>query len=283
MNYNHHIIEGFLASQSNRNSNSLRSIKCDCAVLGQYLSEQHLSVFKLADSDEFSKYASWLETSFSSRTIQRRLCTLRSVLRYCEEQGIITHKKENLSVEQNFEPVVMISSQNLSILFQYCSDIKEDDGYYLCRIKLMLLLMIIMGLKASDLCRINVSDLHEQELLFINASGKPEIRLWRKELYREQLDIYMQKREKWLKKQGAGSDKLFVDRNGKDLAPDRVQDALSNIVVICKIKEKITISSIRNRCIADYYSELPDDLLISKIFNITQQRIVELMNSCKEQ
>ena len=279
MNYNEQIIESYLQTQSHRKPNSLRSISYDCKVLMEYLNEKNISIFKMSNRDEFTHYADWLETFSSGRTIQRRLCTLRSVIKHCENQGLIAEHNVILSAEQKFSPVLFADTNDLSALLKYCSNILPTDNYFISRNKFMIYFLIILGLKASDLCCINIEDLFEEKIVFVNISGDKEIRLWKKSLYECPLMDYLSKRTEWLKKQKTDSSSLFVDRFGKELSQERVNEAFIAIKKECNIVGGITLSSIRNRCIIDYYDELPDSLLISKIFNITKNRIEMLIES----
>ena len=277
MNYNIHIIDSFLKSKADRKPNSLRSITADCKVLSQYLSENELSIFQMNNNADFTQYANWLKEKYSSRTVHRRLCTLRAVIKYCEDQKIIAKQKDILSIEQKFDPIILAETRIISLLYNYCLSCNADDNYFQCRDKMIFLFMIVLGLKPSEICSIRVDDIHEQELFFTNSIGKTEYRLWEKDVFREQFDVYMKKRNEWLRKQGASSDSLFIDRFGNEITPDNIKNAFQKIKKNCSIVENVTLSSIRNRCILDYYEQMPDSLLISKIFDITKTRIDKLV------
>lgn len=276
LNYNLQIITSFLESQQNRPIQTYRAYKQDCQNLAEYLKQYSLSILKLNSQSEVNKYIAWQKQNSSSSTIRRRMCTLRALIRHCETAGLISSNGSLLKTEEKAENIVCASSEDIQRLFNYCMDMQNDNDYYTIRNKFMILLVIICGFKCSDLVCLKVSDIKEFEITFTNMSGKLKIRIWDRNNIKEQYEIYIRKRSEWLKEYHHSSNKLFVGRFGDIMSTAAIRESYDIVRAFCDISSKTTLSSLRTACIRSYYEQIPDSILVSKIFDISTNRIRKL-------
>lgn len=85
--YNAQIIHEYLAYKSEAPKNTYRSISADCKAIEKYLSDNNATITSLSETASSEQFISFLATKHTTATIKRRLCTLRSIIYWCQEQG----------------------------------------------------------------------------------------------------------------------------------------------------------------------------------------------------
>lgn len=200
----------------------------------------------------------------SMTTIKRRLCTLRSVIKWCKEKGYI-HKEHQVHISDNLgipKPQIASESDMLK-LYRYCRNILQSDDYSLARAKLECYIVILFGLKTSELQSLRVED--------VNGKGS-DIRLNLLQQHNpEMIENYLQIRQEFINERMIKSNALFVTRFGNAHALINIDfDVLRRK---CHIDESVTLSSIRNACITDFCAVLDNDDLTAALFEVTIGRI----------
>lgn len=284
--YNKYLMDEFIQSNNDSKCSTFKALKYDCDNILEFLSFKEKSILILVEQAETNKFIEWLKTfkQYSERTIKKRMCTVRALLRFCQSKGLISDDKKILiSEDLSINRINTVSDESLHKLYLYCSESQETDDFFTVRGKLAVLLVLLCGFKVSELCGLKMSDLSEIKKDEINSLCLSDCRIKfiDHEIIADVLNKYLEQREERLQKITICCEQLFISKN---ICKERLficSDALSNdfekIKKICGIDEDIDFSALRNTCIKYYYEKIPDKLIISKIFNITNSRIYKLI------
>ena len=153
------LIQSFLDECSELPYNSYKSVFADCKSINEYLNMNQTQLAVFSDNTAVQKYADYLLENSSPSTTRRRICTLRKLIRWCEDNGFINVCDTNLSVSIEETEPQYASESDIRKLYSFCKDIFEDDGYVLARAKLECYLIITMGYKVSELKKLRVDDI----------------------------------------------------------------------------------------------------------------------------
>ncbi len=246
------IIQTFLDECSELPHNSYKSVLADCKNLDEYLKLNEKELAELYDNSEVQKYADYLLENLSPNTARRRICTLRKLLRWCEDNGFISRcDTTNLSVSIEETDPHYASEADIEKLYSFCKDIFEDDGYILARAKYECYLVITMGLKVSELKKLYVDDVCK--------------------LNNKATESFLMLRNKFMEKKNIKSDILFVTKyNGEN---NRINIDFDFIREKLGIDKSVTLSSIRNTCMIHFDSVGKNENLTTSFFNITVTRL----------
>lgn len=273
------IIQTFLNEQEGKNpNNTYKALKADCKVLDQYLSDNQKQLFSLIGNQEACEYISFLSSKCAPRTVKRRICTLRKLLEWCKEKGYLPAEIK-IDITENIVPPEreFAKTEEIALLFKSCYHIFEEDEYIMARAKIVTLLIILCGFKVSELVQMKLSDISESGTIkFTDDLRRKRIRFVRPDIINEPLNQYLIKRKDIIENLNIKTEAMFVSLRGNVADQDRIRSDFDTIRQISGTS--VTSTSVRNSCIKFYYSELTDDLLIGKLFGISQ-RWVEL---CKQ-
>ncbi len=271
------IIQTFLNDQKGKNPyNTYKAVKADCKILDQYLSENQKQLFSLIGSQEACEYISSLSSKCAPRTVKRRICTLRKLLEWCKEKGCLPAEIK-IDITENIVPPEREFAKNeeIAMLFKSCCHIFEADEYIMARAKMVTLLIILCGFKISELIDMKLSDISEEGTIkFTDDLRRKRVRFVRPDIINEPLNQYLIKRKDIIENLNIKTEAMFVSLRGNVADQDRIRSDFDTIRQISGTS--VTSASVRNSCIKFYYSELTDDLLIGKLFGISQ-RWVELL------
>lgn len=249
---NEEIIQTFLDECLEFPHNSYKSISADCKSLNEYLKLNEKKLAELYDNSEVQKYADYLLENLSPNTARRRICTLRKLLRWCEDNGFINCcDTTNLSVSIKETDPQYASEADIKKLYSFCENIFENDGYILARAKYECYLVITMGLKVSELKKLYVDDVCK--------------------LNNKTTESFLILRNKFMDKKNIKSDILFVTKyNGEN---NRINIDFDFIREKLGINKSVTLSSIRNTCMLHFDSVGKNENLTTSFFNITVNRL----------
>ena len=273
------IIQTFLNEQKEKNpDNTYKALKADCKILDQYLSEKQKQIFSLIGNQEACEYISFLSSKCAPRTVKRKVCTLRKLLEWCKEKGYLPTEIK-IDISENIVPPEreFAKTEEIALLFKSCCHIFEEDEYVMARAKMVTLLIVLCGFKISELTDMKLSDISEEGTIkFTDDLRRKRVRFIRPDIIKEPLEQYLIKRNEIIEKLNIKTEAMFVSLRGNIADESRIRSDFDTIRRISVTS--VTSASVRNSCIKFYYSEMTDDLLIGKLFGISQ-RWVEL---CKQ-
>lgn len=258
--YNTQIINEYLIYKKNVPKRTYKSISADCKAIGKYLFESNAMITSLSGANQSEQFLIYLTEKYTPATVKRRLCTLRSMLYWCQEQGYIPHEQD-VNIHDNLELAKMNFAQNTDIerLYDFCRYIGESDEYTMARAKLECLMVIICGFKVSELKKLRIQDVNGSVI-----DDKMKLVCCTKS---ECIDTFLQLRAKftdlWLIK----SDILFVNKYGNE--NEQINLDYELIRKQCNVSKKVTLSSIRNSCIKECSVLLNNDAVAAKLFDVT--------------
>ncbi len=137
------------------------------------------------------------------------------------------------------------------------------------------LLIILCGFKISEIVEMKLSDITEGGIIKFNDDlRRKRVRFVNPDIIEEPLKRYFAKRKYIVEKNNIKSDNMFVSLRGNTSA----NLIRSDFEMIKRFSgTSVTSASVRNSCIKFYYSKLTDDLIIGKLFGISQRWV----NLCK--
>ena len=87
--YNAQLIREYLDCKKDVPENTYKSISADCKAIAKYLSDNNAMLISLSGTASSEQFVNFLTEKHTSATVKRRLCTLRSIIYWCQEQGYI--------------------------------------------------------------------------------------------------------------------------------------------------------------------------------------------------
>ena len=260
--YNAQIIREYLINKKVVPKNTYRSISADCKVIEKYLSDNNAMITSLPGTTFAEQFVSSLTENSTPATIKRRLCTLRSIIHWCQEQGYILRDHDiDIFVNLEIPKPHYASNEDIAKLYSFCRHIVESDEYIMARAKLECLMVIICGFKVSELKKLRIQDVTSP----IIEDRMKMVRCTKSEC----IDVFLKLRadftDSWLIK----SDILFVNKYGNE--NEQINLDYELIREQCKVNGSVTLSSIRNSCIKEYSILLNNDAVTAKLFDVTVQ------------
>lgn len=266
------IIKSFLQEQEvNVPTNTYRALKADCKVLYGYLSENKKQLFTMIGCQESEAYINYLSSNCAPRTVKRKICTLRKLLDWCKEKGYLPAEiKIDISDNMEVPEREFADPKEISLLFKNCCNIFESDEYITARAKMVTLLIILCGFKISELVYMKLSDVSKDGTIkFTDDLRRKRVRFVSPDIIKEPLNLYLTKRSYIVENLNIKTDAMFVSLWGNASDENRIRADFNTIRQISGTS--VTSASVRNSCIKFYYSELTDDLIISKLFGISER------------
>lgn len=278
--YNRKIIEGFLQENENRPAKSHAALCSDCSKISEYLAVKKKSILILTEQSAADDFVTWLnKTGAAARTVKRRMCTLRAILRYSQSIGLIPERKIELSDNVSTLHSEYVSESVISRLYEVCSAIYEGDRYTIARAKMAVILVILCGFKATELSSLKVSDISDCEINFLSSKGEKQIRFFDMSLISDVYQSYLNQREIFLEHEN--SEYLFVSKRNKRCNQHVLFDSLNELLATYQFADNINFSNLRNTCIIRYYKNIPDYIIIAKLFDVSQAYVGKLCNHSK--
>lgn len=270
------IIDKFLITvKETKSENTFRSYKDACECLSEYLMSGNLSIYFMLEQQEINRFIEHLrQKGYSDTTIKRNVSVLRGFLKFCITNRILPDRDIYFHSNTENPKVFFASKEDVAKLYKYCVDYDADAEYFSIRAKLVTLFVLLFGLKVSELCDLKVGD-----VLIENGTISTHNAL--KFIYNEKFiphfkALLKHREETLLSITDEDNDYLFITRFGRKCSTNALNLDFQRICNELSL-ENITLSSLRNTCIIDYYDNFPDKTIISKVFDITERRIIELL------
>lgn len=83
--YNAHIIREYLDYKKDVPKNTYKCISADCKAIAKYLSDNDIVITSLTEAASSEQFIGFLTEKYTPATVKRRLCTLRSIIYWCQE------------------------------------------------------------------------------------------------------------------------------------------------------------------------------------------------------
>ena len=266
------IIQIFLNEQKGKKpNNTYKALKADCKLLDQYLSENQKQLFCLIGSQEACEYISFLSSKCAPRTVKRKVCTLRKLLEWCKENSYLPAEIK-IDISENIVPPEreFAKTEEIALLFKSCCHIFEEDEYVMARAKMVTLLIVLCGFKISELTDMKLSDISEEGTIkFTDDLRRKRVKFVSPDIIKEPLEQYLIKRNDIIDSLNIKTEAMFISLRGNAADQSRMRSDFNTIRQISGTS--VTSASVRNSCIKFYYSDLTDDLLIGKLFGISQR------------
>lgn len=274
MNEDKIIYEYLTQIKQNKSANTLRAYHYSCQDLLNYLNFSGKNIFFLSSQNEVDKFTEYLsDIGLSERTIKHRVTVLRNILKFSIMKGYIPDSKPHISCSAK-EKIEYVQEDDIEILFKYCSYYDEYDDYYSLRAKVEILLVLLFGFKIIDLKSLKVDNLSIEKK---ELSSNTIIRYIYDERLIPIIIYYLQERSYFIADLNQESDYLFVNRYGRNITDNGIGDDLRKICSYTGVT--ISFGGLRNSCIKYYYSKMPDEVIISKIFDISKGRVKKLKSN----
>lgn len=267
--YNDQIIREYLDYKKDVPENTYKGISADCKAIAKYLSDNDLWITSLTEAAPSEQFISYLIEKYTSATVKRRLCTLRSIIYWCQEKGYISIENEvNIYDDLDIPQYQFAPNEDIAKLYNFCKNIWESDEYVMARAKLECLMVIICGFKVSELIKLRIQDVSgsiiDDKLKMVCCTKSRCI------------DTFLQIREDFTDRRLIKSDILFVNKYGKKNQQINLDYEL--IRKQCKVNAGVTLSSIRNSCVKECSILLDNDAVAAKLFDVAVRRLGMIKN-----
>lgn len=270
--YNAQIIGEYLDYKKDAPKNTYNGISADCKAIAKYLSDNDAVITSLIETASSEQFISFLTEKYTPATVKRRLCTLRSIIYWCQEQGYIPAEHEiNIYDDLDLHQYQFASNEDIAKLYNFCKNIRESDEYTMARAKLECLMVIICGFKVSELQKLCIQDVSGpiiDDKMKMVCCTKPKC-----------IDTFLQIRENFIDLKLIKSDILFVNKIGKK--NQQISLDYEMIRKQCDVSDSVTLSSIRNSCIQECSILLNNDAVAAKLFDVAVRRLGIIKNHTK--
>lgn len=270
--YNDQLIREYLDYKKDVPENTYKGISADCKAITKYLSDNDVAIISLTEAAPSEQFVSFLTEKYTPATVKRRLCTLRSIIYWCQEKGYIPIENEvNIYDDLDIPQYQFASNEDIAKLYNFCKNIWESDEYIMARAKLECLMVIICGFKVSELKKLRVQDVSgsiiDDKLKMVCCTSSKCI------------DTFLQIRDDFTNQRLIKSDILFVNKHGKK--NQQINLDYEIIRKQCGVSASVTLSSIRNSCVKECSILLNNDAVAAKLFDVAVRRLGMIKNYAK--
>lgn len=199
------------------------------------------------DVSDLVKYRNWLDERFSQSSIQLAIVVIKNFLQYCIMQNRICISPKLIRL-----PKVHQKSHRAVTESEYYRIIAEvpKNGLRPFRDLVMIRVLWDTGVRVSELCSINLSDISEDRTTTViqtKKSGTRRVIMWSKETHRLLMKYIIQRKQFKENRSTA----LFIGRTKKNawslrITPRSVQRAIRQFADRAGILEKVTPHSFRH-------------------------------------
>lgn len=260
--YNDQIIQEYLAYKKDVPKNTYKGISADCKAIAKYLSDNDAMITSLTEAAPSEQLVSFLTEKYTPATVKRRLCTLRSIIYWCQEKGYIPIENEvNIYDDLEIPQYQFASNDDIAKLYNFCKNIWESDEYVMARAKLECLMVIICGFKVSELIKLRIQDVSgsiiDDKMKMVCCTSSKCI------------DTFLRIRADFTDLKLIKSDILFVNKYGKK--NQQINLDYEIIRKQCGVSASVTLSSIRNSCVKECS-------IAAKLFDVAVRRLGMIKN-----
>lgn len=220
----------YLESVKNFSENTVTSYKKDLTELTNFLQETTGNVPTPEELDKRhirSFLKNQIKTNKSKRTYNRKLASIKSLVKYLLKNEII--KKDivstihSLKEERNLPEFVTKEQTDIINYKLYVTD------FFSAREAMLFELFYSTGLRLSELWSLSVSDLNKDKISVIGKGSKQRLVPITK-FVKQRLKEYLPYREEVLNDKGEITEYLFISRNGKHLTKRQIRNVVSKLI-----------------------------------------------------
>lgn len=242
----------YLQYEKRYSAHTILAYKNDLDDFSGFLSSQYNTTDLLLTDHTFIR--SWLisliNLQISSRSINRKLSTLKSFYRFCLRQGFISSNPmlKVVAPKSSKHLPVFLTHENLDQLFNTTA---FDPGYIGCRDKMIITLFYATGIRREELVQIKLSGLDlESGILKVLGKRKKEriVPLGSKVI--DQLEEYILIKEKFLSENTSinqnNTQSLFVTSKGLPVYPRLVYSIVHKYLSLVASNSKLSPHVLRH-------------------------------------
>ncbi len=215
----------YLACEKGASPHTLEAYARDTSLFTHYLREAGISDYREVTRDHMVEYLSLAKRKgYASSTIHRALMAIKVLFRFLKREGYL-HVNIALTLDSpklwQLIPEVLTNKEIEKLLSQ--PDTNTDQG--LCD-RAILEVLYGCGLRVSELCGLNIYDVHEDHVKVMGKGRKERVvPIGRKAI--EAVDNYLRVRDQWdsdmekalfVNSRGTRIDRMTVWKRLKDLA-----------------------------------------------------------------
>lgn len=220
---------------------TLKAYKCDLTQFIKWLRKNEQGFTK----ETIRAYLAYLNELFSSSTVKRKIASLRAFANYLEDQDGLDQNpfyRFRLSIREPQRLPKLIQSSELNKLFEAAYKPSTSLLVQKARDIAILEVLIATGLRVSELCQLNITDLSfDDKTLRVMGKGLKEriIQVENKNTLRS-LQIYRNLIEKDAFYSTDETSALFLNRFGKRISDRCVRYMLDRLAKEAGLTKKIT-------------------------------------------
>lgn len=220
-----------LTSERKMSALTAEAYGSDLRQLQSFLREhRHSEVVTEIGRAELRRWFSHLSESVTSRTMARKLGSVRAFFRYLMQEGRAT---ENPALAMKMPkstrnmPVFVSAEVAEAIVTEVPSKGSDVEQ---ARDRAMLEVLYGCGLRVSEASGLNVDDLDfADRSILVRGKGKKERRVPMGEPLRDALEAYLALRPELLAKSGRKEEALFLGVRGARISPRRIQELVKAV------------------------------------------------------
>lgn len=180
-----------------------------------------------------------LDKNKEPSTVRNYIIKLRVVLRYCQSQGLNVLDPDTIPVPQRVTRAPdFVTPEEIRQLIHSC-DIPTVTKINRVRNRAILSLLYASGIRVSELCSLNINDLHENRFTVVGKGRKPRL------CFYDDRTAYLV--DEYLALRKDSGEALFITAsNGKRVTPGSIQDLFKILRKRCSISKKITPHTLRH-------------------------------------
>lgn len=233
----------YCSQQKRLNPKTIKAYRIDLSQFASHIPKTELN--KLTQ-DTFERYISYLHQNYQPKTVKRKIASLKAMFHYFEYKGLIVQNPFNKMQIRFREPVILpktiplhtvecllkiIYSQqvNASTTFQQKNAIRDAA---VCE------LLFATGMRISELCSLNVTDVNLQDgIILIYGKGSKERRL---QICNRDVITALKNYKAEFSAEIAGHHNFFVNQSGRPLSDQAVRRMIIKYSKLAAIDLHIT-------------------------------------------
>ncbi len=223
----------FCHYQKRLNEKTLKAYRIDLKQVKTYFYDKELN------KENINKYIVFLKSKYKTKTIKRKITTLKSFVNYLEYEEIIENnpfKNINIKFKEEFILPKIIPLLEIEKIINYIyNEYKiKDNNISKLRDLLLVQLLISTGMRVSEISNLKLYDININNNTFkINGKGDKERIIYiNNEKLKNTLIKYIEKH--------SGNEYLFVNNRGSRLSEQSIRFMLKKYAKLSGVQLKIT-------------------------------------------
>lgn len=231
-------LEKFLVHLRNqsRSNNTIIAYQNDLDQLIIFVGQKNVSDISQISADHLKDFKNYLleEKKYTSKTVSRKLNSIKSFCRFLLDSGVIsqdpsnsiTHPKINQKLPRILSPLE----------YRALRDVCRDDHRSYAIIELMLQ----GGLRISEVTNLEISDIQEDKIIIRPYESHSDRVIPLNKAAKRAVNDYLEERPKTRKSNG-----LFITKNGNSLLVRNIRNSINRYFKIAGI-ENVYVNNLRD-------------------------------------